>query len=416
MSLVVRKQQAPKKKKNKKFAGPKKLTGLALANQQRQLQQMRGTGMSGGPLKTRCAQMYQMALYNAFAEFPHPPCIPDQFALPSQKYNTRARGQAKVGTAGMAQITVFPWMMAFRDANYIHDDLGRAGIMCTNGAWSGTGVEVGFTVVADAGIDTVGNNSPYTALQFDGTDRIYRLVGSCIKAAFTGTPLTKKGSWIMWRSPNNSAAIESVTTSGVLELNTTTRLPIQSDVAVYQNYIPTKPEDLAYLPVHATGGYTTGRFASGGNNQSLLVPFPQVGYFVALQGGVPGDTIDFEVVSHFELIGTGVPLTPSHSDVKGLADIISASSSVSHDPNPDRAMKKNLARISERQSENKPLQLMGSLASAGINALTGNFGGAAMSVLSGLGMLGKAPPRLQSSPYQALTYEPSAGRSIEEID
>lgn len=290
-----------------------------------------------------CAMKYVAALYNPSAEAAQGACIPDQYALPSQKFSTSVKGWAYVGTNGVAQVLVYPWAMVSSSQQIdIHD---------YKPAESGTVYPVTFTTpsfTADnptltelvapgnaeqglpVGVSQAASNSPYSETAVYGTDRKFRVVGSGVRVQYEGAVLGMQGTWLMYRSSTNTNQFPSTRAADLLRLNTTTRVSV-TKAAVSQNYVPITPQDLEYV-----SGVDS--LTAGGNTNAYTVvqgwKGPKVAYTIALVGGTPGAAISFEVFTHFEMIGTGIPLTRNAPDPVAVAHIVTAAPSVPHHPDP----------------------------------------------------------------------------------
>jgi len=195
-------------------------------------------------------------------------------------------------------------------------------------------------------------------------------VGSAIRCQYAGSVLNQSGQWMMWRSPNNLASFASGAIGDLLKLNTTTRRAVTREW-VYQTYIPNRPLDLQYTSLED-------RFKSGGPAPLLANPYANLAYFIGLVGGEPGASIEWEVCSHYEMVGSGIPITTSHPDPVGLSQVISAAPSVPHNPNPQIAYRSALRTIYDHTIGNKAIRdaLLNPLVGLATEGISTGLGGA----------------------------------------
>jgi hypothetical protein len=185
-----------------------------------------------------------------------------------------------------------------------------------------------------AGVSAAGSNSPYAASSIYGTDRKLRVVGSGIRCNYEGAVLNMGGTWLMYRSSTNTNQFPSTTPSEMLRLNTTTRASVTKS-SVSQTYVPITPQDLEYISGVQSllaGGRTNAWTPEAG------WAGPKACYTVGIVGGTPGAAVSFEVFTHFEMIGTGIPLTRNAPDPVAVAHIVTAAPSVPHHPDPGQQL------------------------------------------------------------------------------
>lgn len=271
-----------------------------------------GVGGLSYSTMSECSKHYMHALCDPWG-VKETPCVPDAITLPSYKVSFFHRGTFAVGVNGSGFITVDPYD-------------GVAG-----NAAMGTKTDAGYTGVgyypALPYVSNFSSNSPYAVSDFalGGISR-RRVVAAGVKVRYIGPELTRGGRIIEYRHPNNYNA---PTGSVDMLLGNRETEPVPVDRAWhYAMWKPAVPEDLAYTTApQATLGFC------------LLV---------CVVGAPPGDNFEYDVIVHYEIVGSNVPnLTVSHNDPLGMA--VLSQGLAAHQP--DTTPQQNFRDVAKSVSE-----------------------------------------------------------------
>jgi hypothetical protein len=287
---------------------------------------------------SECSVKYAHALAQPYDSKAVGACIPDLITLPTQKLMTRANGFMSVGTVGFGFIAVNPWLMV-ANGNSTNASGSNAPIVYSNATYASTATPAfPFTNVWGAGVNTAASNSPYTPLQFVGAPPqvgfTYRLVGCGVRIRYTGTELNRGGRVTIYRTQSNLP----VPTTFVMNANAALALNTYHTAAVLRDwhsisYFPSRQEDLSFSQfVDPTTPPNVDRRIM----------------FIFIDGAQPGNSFEFEVISHFELQADLVMLpnkTPSHADPVGMGAVLSSVPSVVKPSSRDLVMQ-ILAKVS----------------------------------------------------------------------
>lgn len=301
---------------------------------------------------TECAVLYARALTNPFAQFDHPPCIPDTFAVPSHKFSTRAEFNFSVGQAGVGGVLVFPWAGVSADGI---KDAGGGGhfhlAASTTPAYALSTFVLQYPPAGGTLMWQDAATSPYIETDLAGraSDRLYRLVGSAIRVSYIGKTLDKAGTVYTWRSPDNNCYVPDLLGDWI-QLPTTTVQGVQEQLEFSVGYYPRKPRDTEYAESQAWA-------TAGGDYNGKGIQQPIAAYAVQVQGGVPLTSWKATVVSWYEMIGRSLPVTKSHSDPQGMGAVISATTTAPNKTQPAEQEKSLLNTVAKTAKDN-PLQVI----------------------------------------------------------
>jgi len=244
------------------------------------------------PMKP-CTLEYMDALLDPWGSLTRDsmPCVPDLFALPSQKMVTRLRGQLTIGTAGMGFVILSPFCAA-ADVN---------ALCYTNSSFTGTSVVASGTGVvagADGQIPWIATNAP-----------LVRMVAQGVRVRYTGTELNRGGMIIPMRASGAGDNLYGSTTTTIL---------LRQDHEV-------KPCDgrwhgAVFIPAFpAAYDFGSGNWPIGTTSNIRLG---------VMCSGTAGNTYAYDVVRYWEVIpndtDVGAPtytpqgMSRSHSDLDGL--------------------------------------------------------------------------------------------------
>lgn len=225
------------------------------------------------------------------------PCIPDVISLPSFKYSTRTRGVMYIGQANYGFVSYDPWTAAVNDCSQ-----ADACLNTSTAVWTGSqfnAVPDGTNVIA-SNATSMFNTANLAGITANGGAQI-RLVGGAVRITYTGTTLNQGGTALIIRFPSN---LNLTPTYGqVVNLRETTVTPVtRRELSVH--YMPDTTAFLSYQTFSTT--FTS---AGGGSTHKSL------GFFIT---GVTGNSFQVEAISHFEVIGSTLTQTPSHTDAVGF--------------------------------------------------------------------------------------------------
>lgn len=263
--------------------------------------------INGGASIAKCTLEYASALVNPFDARQVMPCIPDNIVLPSQKYQTKSRGVFSTGTNGKGFVIFDPFAMAWFDGT-ITGATTNAPIVYTTSAYASAAYNWlpagGFPL---AGTAVANSNSPYTkALLADAARHIQmRLVAAGIRISYTGSNFRNQGRVILGKYAGNTTIVDGLQAADFLQDNYTTITPISRK----SEYVFYTPDDQTFLGYHPAVNY------SGVDHH---------GMFILIDGGdidVPQSWL-FEAVAYFELTGSGLTLSPSHSDIQNMGHVL----------------------------------------------------------------------------------------------
>jgi len=261
---------------------------------------------------SQCTKDYATALMDPW-NVVRPPCVPDTICLPSYKFGVRARGTFVVGLQGTGFVFINPYVCyggttaGFRtDASFNSQDVEGGGI---------------------TGNDPFFNDSPFVAADFGAALNQSRLVGAGLRARYTGTEINRSGQAVIFRSPTNRdfLAPGSQSVTNLLTYKETSTAPVDRDWH-YAVWRPTTATDIAYAnPVDLE---------------------PNFCLLVAIFGGQPGQSFEFDYVSWFEIVGNNLPnLTRSHSDPIGMSAVSMAMPLVQPTRNPNTTLRSFLKEM-----------------------------------------------------------------------
>lgn len=294
-----------------------------------------------------CSNAYLRAMSDGFS-LPTNVCVPDQYDVPSQKFNTYIRGTFAAGVGGFGCVTVGSTTFA--------SDLPLAR---TTQATYPVGTVPVFTSIGVAGTgDTFDNQLPYIHSLFapTATPQVSlkaRLVACGVRARYIGTELNLGGRFVIGLAPFGSSW--SGQSINQLLANPTTKSVIIDSARKWSGtfWIPRLPEQYAFS-----------NFAVGEpflSNTGALTDRAVNDIVIAVDGAVTGNTFEFEIVRYFEYIQIdGLNnYTPSHTDLPGLSAIRNVIERVRTIPTPSpAALNYYLSQVSEYYNELSGIKLL----------------------------------------------------------
>jgi hypothetical protein len=260
-----------------------------------------------------CAKLYMKALVDPF-NVQGAPCIPDTIILPSYKYRTFLTSSFGAGIGGTGWIAFDPWQALFNDLA-IGPTFTQGSIYYTiPGVYADTGFNYTNTTTPIAGVFATNPSTMFNSSQFNLAENSlnrYRLVAAGLRVRYTGSTFNNQGVITQCRVPNNLNAPFLFNPTDAMRQQYSRQSPIKKNVWKYVYYQPENPEDFDYIGSDGLPGYT----GTQSSNYCLLL---------FLSGCEPGAPFQFEMTSHFEVIGPNVPITKSHSDPAATTAVMSA--------------------------------------------------------------------------------------------
>lgn len=286
-----------------------------------------------------CALRFLKAATNPFNYQGELPCIPDLTIVPSGKVQVKVRGSMSTGTTGDGYVLFNPFTAIFSDCTIVGANIDQP-IIFTDATYANTGVV--YTAAAGAlttvGTNAANSNSPYiSSLLYK-----WRLVAAGLKVQYTGTTFRNQGTVILNRTsggPGNNI-ISGTTFASLLQNNYTRRVPVSRK----PEYVSWTHDD-TFFTDYKTRVSLLPTLNGGASYRQLLI------------GITGGDTTspqvwNFEAVAFYEIIGVGVPLTPSDSDPLGYGSVMSSLPSVNPSASPAEVFKNVYQRTLNSIAEN----------------------------------------------------------------
>lgn len=280
------------------------------------------------PRIAACSRHYGQALLNPFSLPPgQEVCFPGSMTQPSQKLRVRTFGEFSVGAQGTGGVAVWPFRMLAQDV-YLSAGAYFPAVITTNATYSIVpDGDFSFANSGARGVSTTmqyygGYSSPYTTAQYGlASGRAVRLVGCGLRVQYTGKVLDGAGTYITYRNPYPTAGIPDSRDSiqDLMAIASSAQERVTNE-AVYACYQPVIESDTFF---HTEPMQVTADALAVGASSSSVNRFGQ-GVFI--KGATAGDKFSYEVIAYFEVIGSSIPVTSSHSDPTGAAAVAHAAS------------------------------------------------------------------------------------------
>lgn len=266
---------------------------------------------SGGNLQkprghlSDCAQRYAMALSNPFAGIQEP-CVPDNNVTASYKISCRGVGTFTCGTNNVGFVAFAP------------KRFGNNFPASNSPVWYSLSTFAGSTITLTSGA-TVGEANmarfPYNTSDIgDGNGQIQaRLVGAGLRIFYSGTELNRGGTIYAIRNPYNNT-VHGIDGGEAASFSNTKIIPVDRRKHTIC-WKPTSADDFAYSNDPHNVAQNSVTYHGNANGPACMA---------FLVNSTPGNTFTYEIVSHYELLGTVLRGTPSESDATGMAAIFSA--------------------------------------------------------------------------------------------
>jgi len=302
-----------------------------------------------------CSIMYANVLVDPFGT-PDGACIPSElFPLPSQKSSTLLRGTFSLGTTGYGFLLFNPTLA---------NDL--ACVMASTGTSVGTS-STAFSAFTNPALFTM-TGLPYSNAQF-GNGIQGRIVGYGLRIRYVGALMNTNGTIFMKEDPDhNDLKPFSYDTLAADQYSEEVNVTNIDNWNADFNYSgPFNPSDVQFT-------ITPNCLCPLGNYFN--------GFAIA---GIAGDKYTFEIVLHYELIGSPVTgRTPSHSDPEITGKTIEAAKGfTTHNPLRSKDKPSFFQSLFTKIRDTMPMIMAGG--KAALSVVTGDFSGA---ISQGLKMLG----------------------------
>jgi len=291
---LMQKSNNPAPKRKAKNGRPPKKNGTrrinASAAQRAQLlvQLNRMPNHEWADLGSKCLVDYAKAYDNPFTSGAS--CLPVYPSWPSKKLLTRQYGTFSTGTNGVGWIMAQPCC-----ANNINN------IWYTNATYAGDTTSPLTSVTGSSIIAAQNTASPYANASFGTTTGLLqqRAVIVALRIRYIGTDLNMSGS-VFPIVVSDSAQVEGSSYNVLRATNpATSTQPINRAFHTIR-WTVTEPDDTQYSP-------TASSYANTGVPMAIMV----TGFGVSGAG-----SFEYEMVSHHEVRGTSVDVTPSYSTSK----------------------------------------------------------------------------------------------------
>jgi hypothetical protein len=242
---------------------------------------------------SQCAKTYLHVLANPFDDVTGA-CVPDEFEKPSFKFRSVYRSSLAIGSAGFGFVMVDCLRFGLRDQLAItHSGSTYAAITLPL-----TGAEVGA-------INSTNNQSTFLTAQIGrgGGSLQWRVVGCGLRVRYSGTELNRGGSIVPFRHPENQF-IAGYGTGNMLVFQTVRSFPTDRQWHGTA-FTPTSAFDTIYndaVPVAA--------------NTVNVIQDRTIA--VAITGAVANNSYEYEIIAYYEIVGSIIGTSPSHSDMAGM--------------------------------------------------------------------------------------------------
>ncbi len=352
MKMPAKKKTSMKKKKNVQRQQPNQ-------NQQPKQRKKRVKKSTPSVNLSSAVAHYACAIGSPFSPEALSACVPTIPARPSQKVASRQIGTYTIGSAGTGFVAIAPTVV-----NY------AVSIFSTTAGYSSVSISCTPGTVTKSNI----TNNPYPIASFIAggssidASIMGRIVSVGLRVRYIGTELNRGGMLMALVEPNHGS-IDSYSQTDLTAYRECIRRPVTRNwTTIVAAAIDFKeqiyPDTNEWLSITPNGPNvaqleSTYPFSNGSN----LSGSPTTGapIMVILTTGTPGNTFEFEVIHHLELIGKPVQslATPSHSDqeglsrmieVKGIADLEAASNSknTSYEQAFSSSMKSSLSSMATK--------------------------------------------------------------------
>jgi len=266
-----------------------------------------------------CARLYLHALINPFEDLmtSELPCIPDVITLPSYKLHVYARGTMVVGAQGVGYVLFDPFTLVSNTATS-PGSTSSYPVIYTGATYNSSTIDWQPSGGAfPTGVSGAVGNSVFGAPSAALQSGQMRLVGGGIRIRYSGNELYRGGSIIAYRQQGNINIPTGSSTSNLLDSPLSARAPVNRSWHQV-NYLPDETLWLEYKSFGTTYDVTE----TGASHYSLLLAVTAP----IASASATQQTFDWEASCFYELIGSNLTLTPSHSDPVGVGAIRAATS------------------------------------------------------------------------------------------
>lgn len=265
----------------------------------------------------KCAEDYAKVLVNPFGARNIKVCVPDLKMKESFKTRVRITGTFSTGTTGVGWVAFNPWLAIINNGGNSSLNTSYPVLYTTklyeqeSYFWEVTGA-VFTTGVAGANSDSIFTTEK---MNQDNPRPHYRLVAAGLRITYSGSTFRNQGSVYLYRDPTNEDILhndDSYNGSWFMRNEYTAMIPVARKPE-YVFYSPTDTDDWDYNHF----SYYDPNVGSLRSKRSLLI---------YIEGGdiESPQNWNFEAVAYFEVTGSGMPLSPSHSDVESAGKILAS--------------------------------------------------------------------------------------------
>lgn len=246
-----------------------------------------------------CLRKLKLGYVNPFDHDTDGVCFPAWPVQDSQKLRVFARGTAVIGTAGVGFVS------ALSPKCYADSGTSTPNVSHSEAGYTGTTNEI-----SGIGIANVATNSPWSQSDFDANILEGRSVAMGIRCKYVGTELNRGGVIVAVEAPHHHS-LAGLTIAGLGSFDRAE----QMDFNRLWTGVTWQPLTVSETEYSANGHFT------GAYNPVCVMMFT----------GVPGETVSWEFVQHFEVIGSlarGKTANPTYQSaahlITGLASHITS--------------------------------------------------------------------------------------------
>jgi len=274
---------------------------------------------------TKCGLEFILAQFNPWHPSLIGPCMPDLITTPSRKIKYMVKGSFSIGSSNVGFVSFNPYLPFGSEAfsgppanpNF------AAPVWKTQSSYASSAIAL-QDAVSSSGIVPSGLTHAYLDSEFIADDNTnsnvrkniydWRVVAAGIKMKYSGAPLNRQGTYVLYENQNNDAQLTDnpvTTESDLLQMDTgVTQLAID-EREHFVVWHPRNKWDFDYIS-ESTFDLETNSFTV--SEVARYVPL-----LIAAFGGEPGATVTFDIVVHYEFVGSGIPSkTKSESDQGAL--------------------------------------------------------------------------------------------------
>jgi hypothetical protein len=254
---------------------------------------------------SQCSTIYALAMSNPFLDL-NDACVPDNNTSPSYKFSVRGTGSFSIGTGGVGYVIFGP-------KRFGNDfSASNSPIYFTGSTYAGTTIT---TNTATAGVN---NNNlarfPFPLAEVAPLDKKLRVVGAGIRIFYQGTELNRGGTILAFREMNNNSC-NGASESTLASWTNTKLVPVDR-----------RKHSVTWKPVQSSDFdyYDSPNDVSQNNSTYYANAYGPCCMGFLVSGSTTGNSFKYEIVTHYECLGSNVRQSPSSADSAGMSAVFSA--------------------------------------------------------------------------------------------